>query len=211
MSQAVEYSIPIVQSILQRPAQENIADVTQCIVDGLFIHGIGKALSYGAQFAKVYLSGAAQSMAELIAPHLMHEPLHFATTSVGDVVACIDRTGEIISDIAQVAGAAMVDGTILAAQRNNLYNKVNNSGGNGGKQGGGDKGKLPVEPVKGSPEWKKLHRNGEYKDAGYHKKGKTTNWGGKIKSPEPQNGQKCLDNSYGIDNVNAIMIHDFSA
>ena len=116
LSQAVEYSIPIVQSILQRPAQENIADVTQCVVDALLIHGIGKALSYGAQFAKMYLTGAAQTMAEVIAPHLMDESLHFAATSAGDVVACIDRTGEIISDVAQVAAAGMIDGTILAAK-----------------------------------------------------------------------------------------------
>jgi len=114
--QAVEYSIPVGQSILQRPAQENIADFTEFFVNGLFIHSIGKALSYGATFAKIYLSGAAESMAEVIAPHLMHEPFHFATTSAGDVAVCIDRTGQIISDVAQVAAAAMVDGTLLAAK-----------------------------------------------------------------------------------------------
>ena len=184
--------ILVVQSILQRPAQENIADVTQCIVDGLFIHGIGKALSYGAQFAKMYLTGAAETMAEVIAPHLMDESLHFAATSAGDVVACIDRTGEIISDVAVVAAAGIVDGTILAAQGNNLYNKVNNFGGNGGKQGGGDKGKLPV-----TPEY--TYKNGTYDGVGYHKKGKTTNLGGQTKIPGPEDGQKCLDNSYGLD------------
>ena len=202
LSQAVEYSIPIVQSILQRPAQENIADVTQCIVDGIFIHGIGKALSYGATFAKVYLTGAAETMAEVIAPQLMHEPFHFATTSTGDIVACIDRTGEIISDVAQVAGAAVVDGTMLVAQGNNLYNKVNNFGGNGGKQGGGDKGKLPV-----TPEY--TYKHGTYDGVGYHKKGKTTNLGGQTKSPGLEDGQKCLDNSYGLDKyVDRIAIED---
>jgi len=116
LSQAVEYSIPVVELILQRPAQENIADVTQCIVDGLLVHGIGKALSYGAQFAKVYLAGAAETIVETIAPHLMHEPFHFVATSAGDIVACIDRTGEIISDVAQVAAAGMIDGTLLSAK-----------------------------------------------------------------------------------------------
>ena len=145
--------ILVVQSILQRPAQENIADVTQCIVDGLFIHGIGKALSHGAQFAKVYLLGAAESMTEVIAPHLMHEPFHFATTSAGDVVACIDRTGEIIKDVAQVAGAAVVDGTILAAQGNNLYNKVNNSGGGGNGDGNNSKKLDKASQRKEAPSW----------------------------------------------------------
>ena len=193
LSQAVEYSIPIVQSILQRPAQENIADVTQCIVDGIFIHGIGKALSYGATFAKVYLTGAAETMAEVIAPQLMHEPFHFATTSTGDIVACIDRTGEIISDVAQVAGATVVDGTMLVAQGNNLYNKVNNSGGNGNKQSAGDKGKPSVESIKGSAEWKKLHPHGEFRPSAKHHANSPDHIG-----KPPHDGQAALDNSFAV-------------
>ena len=185
--------ILVVQSILQRPAQENIADVTQCIVDGIFIHGIGKALSYGATFAKVYLTGAAETMAEVIAPQLMHEPFHFATTSTGDIVACIDRTGEIISDVAQVAGATVVDGTMLVAQGNNLYNKVNNSGGNGNKQSAGDKGKPSVESIKGSAEWKKLHPHGEFRPSAKHHANSPDHIG-----KPPHDGQAALDNSFAV-------------
>lgn len=114
--QAVDSAIPVIESILQRPAQENIADVTQCIVDGLVIDGIGKALSYGAQFAKSYLSGAAATMTEFISPDVMHETLTFATTSTGEVIACMEKTGQAITDGMLSTVAGIVDGGIQAAK-----------------------------------------------------------------------------------------------
>jgi|GEM_PF-2320842 len=114
--QAIDSVMPIIKSILQRPAQENIADITQCIVDGVVIDGIGKSLSYTAHFAKSYISGAVATMTESIAPHLMDEKINFAITSTGQVVACMEKTGELIADGMLSAAAGMIDGAIHAAK-----------------------------------------------------------------------------------------------
>ncbi|MGZ6251326.1 MAG: hypothetical protein ACXWL2_04815 [Candidatus Chromulinivorax sp.] len=192
ISMAIDYSIPIIETMLNRPAQENIADVTQCVVDGIIINKIGLALSYLANFGKTYLTQVAQIMDETLPTNLLDQPLHFATTPIGDMVAYLENSSEFIKDANQVKKIAMVDRTILIAQANNLYNKINNFGSNNGKQKGVNKEKISVNSDY-------TYKHGTYDGAHYHKKDKTTNLGSQTKSPSPEDGQKCLDNSYGLD------------
>lgn len=113
---AIDYSIPLIENILARPAQENIADVTQCIVDGIITNKIGQAIFSIANFGKTYLTQATQAISEALPTEFIHEPLYFATTPTGDIVAYMENTGEFIKNTTQTIRSALNHTALSTAQ-----------------------------------------------------------------------------------------------
>jgi len=152
----------------------------------------------------------ANDLNNLLPPSVQNSPIQYIVKPDGSVIAAIEEVAAgkiLIPD-----SGALLDPVGMLGQSGNLFNqkKDGNKKPSGGKQPEA-KGK-PVaesEPAKGTDAWNKKHPNGTYEGADYHKEGQSTNWGGKVKSPEPHNGQKCLDNSYGVkDYPHRVAIED---
>ena len=196
-------------NMMQKSVEDNVAGLAEAITDAIIIGQITGFVTNLAGVVGNKCIDAASGINIAIPADLLN-----ATPKIinGQAVAVVGgksiNLGGAIAAGAEGALDPLIGAGHLAAQGSNFYNKSKNSGsGNGGKQGGENKGKSEGGKAPSTPEY--TYEHGTYEGADYHKKGQTTNWGDKTKSPEPQNGQTCLDNSYGVkDYPHRVAIED---
>ncbi len=132
---------------------------------------------------------------------MLDSTVTYAQTTTGDMIAIADATGEnVATAMADQATKNKADQIIKnAARAKNAFDKSKNGSG-----GNDNDNKQKPESKAGASE-PYTYENGEYSDAGYHKPEDTFKSNSKpsdsrrVKSPSPKDGQKALDNSYGIE------------
>lgn len=198
LSGAVQTAQIVVDDMMQKSLRENAADFTEVGVDAFITGKATDCLMKLAEIVGTPILRMGEKLAESIPTNLYDsKPIFMASPTTGELFAIADTTGESIG--AAVAAKKFTDDFKKAAQATEIYNQAKNgSGGNGGDS-----------KQKSAPAKNYTYENGKYDGAGYHKKGKTTSLGGQTKSPSPEDGQKCLDNSYRLDKyVDRVAIED---
>jgi len=133
---SLEMAQQVIINMSKKTAEENIADATQFIVEGIITQKVATCV---LQLSKFVGSGLVQGGLELldkVPSSILDKPIEFMVTPGGAVMGVLAETGESVADIIIAAGqelAAPFEKSLhFAAQANNLARKGGGSS-NGGK------------------------------------------------------------------------------
>jgi len=84
----------VVEHMAQKTVQENIEDITEITVDNFIYGKVMEGVLATANMLGKQAVQAAQSFDDLIPPSMKGSPVHFATTTTGEVIAIAESTGE---------------------------------------------------------------------------------------------------------------------
>ena len=181
-----------VMNMMQKSVEDNIAGITENIVDTIVIGKIAQGVGILAGSIGNKCIDAGNAINIKIPTNLLDAMPKIVN---GQAIAVAGgktiNLGEAIAAGAEGLLDPLLDATTLAAQGNNFYNKAK---GSGGGNGSGDKGKSAAEPVKGSSEWKEKYPNGKHRSSAKH----NPNSPDYIGKP-PRDGQEALNNSFDVE------------
>lgn len=180
----------VIQTMMEQSLRKNVADATKIGVDTVITGKIAESIGQLSALLGSELIQAGKAIEEIIPPHFMQNQFN-VVTSAGQVAFVIDTTGE---NIITAAAAAK---TPLSETAQKFARSAGQAAGSArsGKDAYGNHGSGGKPKSTGTPSDAYTYTNGKYENAGYH-----TPKGNSIKSPAPQDGQKALDKSLGIDN-----------